>query len=332
MSKEAQDNNQEGSPASSGAAATPSYEVIAEVPNEVNPGVPSGLVVAWVNVDDLKEQDKNAHLMNPVMFTQLTENVRKRGTLESVPLCALVNGVIEIVSGHHRVRAAREASVRRIVILLDITGLSRSSIAAKQLAHNFINGYDDKDLVAEIARLITEVDDMIESYLEKTQIEVQEIDIGALLNPAMEIEWKEVSFLFLTSQFEKFKELVSAIGKKDMIGIAEADKFDAFIAALGKFQKYSDIHSVGMAVDILTKKALEEVTGAEYSDETQWQTIASCIGGGGSIPKEEASVIRKAIEDMVKAGVIDKKKKWKGLVRMAEFYLKRGEVVEGEKV
>jgi hypothetical protein len=299
------------------------YEVIAEVQ--------PGLIVAWACVSDLKEQDKNAHLVNPVMFGQLTENIKKRGTLESVPFCALVNGVMEIVSGHHRVRAAREASIKRIVILLDTTGLSRSSIAAKQLAHNFINGYDDKDLVQEIAKLITEVDDMIESYLEKTTIEVQQIDIGSLLNPAMVIEWKEVSLLFLSAQFEKFKELVQAIGKKDMVGVAETEKFKGFIDALGKYQKYSDIHSVGMAVDILTKKALEEVTGAEYSDEAHWQTIASCVGGGGSIPKAEASILRKAIEDMVKKGLIEKKKRWQGLVKLAEQYLKQGEAEAEEK-
>jgi hypothetical protein len=294
------------------------YEVIAEIQ--------PGFVIAWVNIEDLKEQDKNAHLMNPVMFNQLTDNIKKRKALESIPFCALVNEVIEIVSGHHRVRASREAGLKRIPVLLDTTGLSRSAIAAKQLAHNFINGYDDKDLVAEIAKLITDVDDMIESYLEKAKIEVQKIDVGALLNPAMVIEWKEVSFLFLGAQFEKFKELVSAIGKKDMIGLAEEEKFRPFIEALSKYQKYSDIHSVGMAVDILTKKALEEVSGAEYEENGEWQTIASCIGGGGSIPKAQASVLKKAVDEMVKAGMVDKKKRWQGLVKMADFYLKGGVV------
>jgi hypothetical protein len=297
------------------------YEVIAEIQ--------PGFVIAWVDIESLKEQDKNAHLMNPVMFSQLTDNIKKRGALESIPFCALVNNVIEIVSGHHRVRASREAGLKRIPVLLDITGLSRSAIAAKQLAHNFINGYDDKDLVAEIAKLITDVDDMIESYLEKTQIEVKEIDIGALLNPAMDIEWKEISFLFLHAQFEKFKELVLAIGKKDMVGLVEAEKFKPFIDALGKFQKYSDIHSVGMAVDILTKKALEEVSGAEYEENGEWQTIASCIGGGGSIPKAQASVLKKAIDEMVKAGTVDKKKRWQGLIKLADYYLKRGEIEGG---
>jgi hypothetical protein len=291
-------------------------EVIAEVQE--------GFYIAWADIEILKEQDKNAHLMNPVMFNQLTDNIKKRKALESIPFCALVNDVVEIVSGHHRVRAAREAGLERIPVLLDMTGLSRSAIAAKQLAHNFINGYDDKDLVAEIARLITDVDDMIESYLEKAQIEVANIDVGSLLNPSMEIEWKELSFLFLNTQFEKFKELVSAIGKKDMLGVAEAEKFKPFIDALGKFQKYSDIHSVGMAVDMLTKIALDKLSEAEYNDPCQWQTIASCIGGGGSIPKEDASILKTAIDEMVKSGQVEKKKRWQALVKMADYYLKRG--------
>jgi hypothetical protein len=293
-------------------------EVIAEVQE--------GFYIAWADIEILKEQDKNAHLMNPVMFNQLADNIKKRGALESIPFCALVNGAVEIVSGHHRVRASREAGIKRIPILLDTTGLSRSAIAAKQLAHNFINGYDDKDLVAEIAKLITDVDDMIESYLEKTQIEVSQIDVGALLNPSMEIEWKELSFLFLQAQFDKFKDLVSALGKKDLVGVAEGEKFKPFIDALGKYQKYSDIHSVGMAIDLLTKKALEEVTGAEYAENGEWQTIASCLGGGGSIPKDQASLLKKAIDAMVKDGLVDKKKRWQGLVKLADYYLSKGEV------
>jgi hypothetical protein len=293
------------------------YEKIAELGG--------GLELGWADVDALREQDKNAHLMNPVMFRQLADNIKRRGGLESIPFCALVNGVIEIVSGHHRARASREAGLRRVPILLDVTGLSRSAIAAKQLAHNFINGYDDKDVVAEIAKLITEVDDMIESYLENSQIEVTNIDVGTLLNPSMEIEWKEVSFLFLREQFDKFKELVLALGKKDMVGVAEPDRFKPFMEALRKYQKYSDIHSVGMAVDLLTRKAEEEVSGAGYADNGEWRTIASCIGGGGSVPKEDAAVLKRAIDEMVKTGVIDKRKRWQGLIKLADCYLRRGE-------
>jgi hypothetical protein len=228
---------------------------------------------------------------------------------------------MEIVSGHHRVRAAKEAGVFKIPILLDTTGLSRSAIAAKQLAHNFLVGYDDKDIVDQIAKIITDVDDMLESYLENSKIEVQDVDVGSLLNPSMNIDWKEVSFLFLRDQFDKFKELVSEVGPKDFVGVSDEEKAAPFVAALNKFQKYSDIHSIGMAVSLLTRKALEEVTGAGYEDDEEWQPISACTGGGGSLPKCSAAVLRHAIDSMIKDGLVDKKKRWQGLVRLAEYYI-----------
>jgi hypothetical protein len=49
----------------------PLYDVVAEIQ--------PGFVIARVDVRDLREQDKNAHLMNPVMFNRLRDNIKKRG-------------------------------------------------------------------------------------------------------------------------------------------------------------------------------------------------------------------------------------------------------------
>jgi hypothetical protein len=124
-----------------------------------------GIIVAKVSINILKEQDKNAHLMKPEMFRQLHENIKKRGTLESLPYCALTDKGVEIVSGHHRYRAAKEAGLKEIFVLLDTSGLNRSQIAAKQIAHNALVGFDDSTVLREIAKMINDVDDMIESYI-----------------------------------------------------------------------------------------------------------------------------------------------------------------------
>src|SRR6266699_1322539 len=47
------------------------------------------------------------------------------------------------ISGHHRTRAATAAGLSELFVLVDVTGLSRSQIAAKQLAHNAIEGQDN---------------------------------------------------------------------------------------------------------------------------------------------------------------------------------------------
>lgn len=72
----------------------------------------SGLVIAKVPLDKVKEQDINARIMKNEMQDQLTANIKKRGQLESLPLFVLVDGKLEIISGHHRVKSARAAEMK----------------------------------------------------------------------------------------------------------------------------------------------------------------------------------------------------------------------------
>ena len=103
----------------------------------------SGLVIAKVQIDQVKEQDINARIMKNEMQDQLTANIKKRGQLESLPFLVLVNGKLEIVSGHHRIKSARAAGLKELIVILDVSGLTRSQIVAKQLAHNAISGFDE---------------------------------------------------------------------------------------------------------------------------------------------------------------------------------------------
>lgn len=72
----------------------------------------SGLVIAKVPLDKVKEQDINARIMMDQMQDQLTANIKKRGQLESLPLFVLIDGKLEIISGHHRVKSARAAEMK----------------------------------------------------------------------------------------------------------------------------------------------------------------------------------------------------------------------------
>lgn len=59
-----------------------------------------------VPAECIREQDINARIMKNEMQRQLTDNIKKRGQLESLPFCALTEdgNRIEIISGHHRIR------------------------------------------------------------------------------------------------------------------------------------------------------------------------------------------------------------------------------------
>ena len=107
----------------------------------------AGLIIAKVPLDKVREQDINARIMKKEMQDQLTANIKNRGQLESLPLLVEKDGLLEIISGHHRIKSARAAELKEIIAIIDVSGLSRSKIASKQLAHNAISGFDDPSVL-----------------------------------------------------------------------------------------------------------------------------------------------------------------------------------------
>ena len=125
----------------------------------------NGLELWKVHPSSLREQDVNARSMPKAMFERLAQTIARDKRLESLPLCAKTERGLEIISGHHRVRAATAAGISEMFVLVDATGLTRSQIAAKQLAHNAIEGQDNEQLLAEIYRQIEDAESTRSSTL-----------------------------------------------------------------------------------------------------------------------------------------------------------------------
>ena len=301
---------------------------MAEVQNEINYreiyDMGHGLIIAEVNISDLKEQDINARIMKPEMMNQLTENIKKRGQLESLPFCALEGNKIEIVSGHHRIKAARAAGMDTILVILDISGMSRSQLAAKQLAHNAISGFDDDSTIREIVKMIEDVDDMLESYIGKEILEEPLSQFEKMAAPAVQFDFKNIVFTFLPHQIKDFSNLVKSLetASADIVGIANYEECQAFIETLSKYQQFTDIRNVGAAVHSMIESASEKMESAGFdgSDESEW-TYLSKIFGSNAVPKESAEVIKQALKKAEKAEVIGKKKRWQLIEYLAADYL-----------
>ena len=71
----------------------------------------NGLELWKVHPSSLREQDVNARAMPKAMFERLAQTIGRDKRLESLPLCAKTDRGIEIISGHHRTRAATSAGV-----------------------------------------------------------------------------------------------------------------------------------------------------------------------------------------------------------------------------
>lgn len=282
----------------------------------------SGLIIAKVPIDKLKEQDINARIMKNEMQDQLTANIIKRGQLESLPLLVCVGDVIEIISGHHRIKSARAAGLKEIVAIVDESGLTRSQIAAKQLAHNAISGFDDDSTLREIVKMITDVDDMIESFVGKDILEEPLSEYDKMLSPEISFDFKNIIFSFLPHQVKDMEMLIKnlEITSPDIIGVATFEQCKEFVETLAKFQKFTDIRNVGAAVHSMIQLANEKMNDIGFNEEDDW-TYLTKIFGSGAVPGESAEVMKQAIKKAEKEGIITSKNRWQLIEYLCADYL-----------
>jgi hypothetical protein len=221
-----------------------------------------GLGLYMVPLEFLREQDVNARIMDGGEYGQMVSNIRKSGYLESVPLCATApddTSKLEIVSGHHRIRAAREAGLKEVPILLDSSGLSRTEIVAKQLAHNRLVGRDDPELLRQLFELLDTPELMLESGLANDLLDIPEVDLDQLLAPRLEMDWKVITFTFLPHQFDDMQGLLDAIPATDLLLAGSLDQFSEFMKATIQYARIKNVRNAGLAIASLTAIALKEI-------------------------------------------------------------------------
>lgn len=282
----------------------------------------SGLVIAKVQIDKVKEQDINARVMKNEMQDQLTANILKRGQLESLPFLVLKDGKLEIVSGHHRIKSARAAGLKEIVVIIDISGLTRSQIAAKQLAHNAISGFDDDSTLREIVKMITDVDDMIESFIGKDIMEEPFNEYDKLLEVATATDFKAISFVFLPHQVQDMDALIKNLETTapDIIGVASYEQCKGFVETLSKYQKFTDIRNVGAAIHSMVQNANERMNEVGFNEQEEWTYLAKLFGSS-AVPGESAKVIQQAIKKAEKEGTVTSKNRWQLIEYLCADYI-----------
>jgi hypothetical protein len=167
-----------------------------------------GLAIWRVHVDDLHEQPLNAQAMTPAQFARLKATIERDRRMESLPFCALTVKDplrIEIVSGHHRTRAARAAELFYVPCLVDETGLTPDPVKAKQLAHNALSGESEAQLVQRIFESITDVDARLEAFIEPSGSPLAPVRLPRL---DLDLGYRVVQLVFLPHQAAAFDAAV----------------------------------------------------------------------------------------------------------------------------
>jgi hypothetical protein len=283
------------------------------------------LAVVIVRYADLREQDINAQVMQPREFDRLTENIRIRGQLESLPYChqAADGEPMYIVSGHHRVRAAVAAGVEYGPVLLDTAPMTLSQVRSKQIAHNQLHGEPDRDVLAQLVRMIDNVDDLLATGLPDDFLPTVEKDDTALSIPHAEFDWRTVTLAFLPRQLADFTACLDVIDKhSDVIGAADRELYERFAEAAYRYGQLQQIRSMATAIGLLISIAAREVSQAEQDGVkpgSDWVRTAHLVGG--AVPPDAAKVIAAAVEKMTGAGDAAAGQPWQALERLAADYL-----------
>lgn len=268
------------------------------------------LEIWYTHIDNIYEQDRNAQVMPPEMLTALSKNIAKEKRLESLPFTVKRmkddKVVFELISGHHRVRAARMANVQYIYVLADTRDLNRSKVVAKQLAHNSISGKSDEQILKEMFKEIDDVNDMFESYIDPQSLKIFVPDVAPKSEQInISFDFKNVTFSFLDSQFKDYEELINLlVGEQTEINLCPKEQYEKFKEVFDKTGKTADIRSSGAVMSKIIDVMRRE-NGLEHDEDSV--SIVDLFGVQ-SVPKQLAEKIQNLMQEkhlIVEEGKID---------------------------
>jgi hypothetical protein len=219
----------------------------------------------------LREQDRNARVMSPQQFAALVRNIAKRKALESLPLVHKVGDEFFIISGHHRVRAAIQAELPALLVLVETRPLTRSEVVAKQLSHNAIAGHDDPAMLRQLLAEIQDIDALVESAVDKAAIEKLTAVKVTVPDVKVDYDWKTLIFTFLPTQVEDLEALCDQVKGHDVIGVVDAAIYERFVTAMRKLGKADNIRSIGALVYRMMQ-ITEEYLAAQQPASTEGGT------------------------------------------------------------
>lgn len=285
--------------------------------------------LAIVSVESLELLEKNARFMTNETFRNLVENVRRDGGLSSLPFCVRTEGGYRVLSGNHRVMAAKEAGLTEIPVLFTEKALSHQEEVAVQLSHNALAGQDDPML---LKALYAEIEDLGLKYYagldDKTLAELEKVALNNLAE--VRLDFRTITFAFLPEEVDRLQSALEAAAKfaasKELFAVALKDwdrAMDALTKAQSAFNVRNSATGFCLILDIFEAHQEDLQAGwdiGEGNSRRSWVPLAS-VFGGDRVPVEVAKALKAAVDRMVDAGDLQASSKWKALECWATGYL-----------
>ncbi len=284
-----------------------------------------------VAVDRLDLLDKNARVMRSEMFRRLVENVKTDGQLSQIPFCVKMGDRFKVLSGNHRVMAARAAGLDEIPIIYTAESLTRDREIAIQLSHNAIAGEDDPTILKDLWSELQTVSEKLYSGLDDKALAT----LAAITMPALsevKLEFRTLTLMFLPEEVpqvqQAFEDARTQVKANDLY-LARFQDFDRLLDALAATNAAHNVKNTAtgllclLALFARHQRDLAEGwfdPATEEAKHKSWVPIAS-IFGTDKIPADVAVVLKRAVDLALREEDVTAESRWKFLEYLAAEYL-----------
>lgn len=267
----------------------------------------------------------NAHYMKPEMYKRLVANVRRDGRLTSVPFAIwnVEHEKYEVFSGNHRTRAAIDAGLREIDLMVTDDDVPAAQKRAIQLSHNAIFGEDD---YAVLKRLYEEIEGV--DWKEYSGLDDKTLDMLKKVSPSSlgeaNLQFQVLNLVFLPDEIEAAKKMLKealdqcAGDEKWLVRMREYSDFLELQEIAGamngvKNQAVSMMLVLGVAMANVTafSQALED-REEHLKRSSHWVPLHGVLGTD-RVPPEVALKLKRCVDTMVAQKVIPEDKRFQAI-------------------
>jgi hypothetical protein len=190
-----------------------------------------------IAIRSIQEAEINPQIMGEDDFKRLVANIKKDGVLTSSPLIMQLSDSKYIcISGHHRIKAAIKAGLKKIVCAI-IQKVDDSTRLRLQLTHNDISGTPDPEIVRQLQAKITEEDlKLCDILIEQSKQEDETLNVEIP-------QYRYVNICLLPESKEVFTDLIQFL---------QGDESDKYLIEKQDYEKLKDLLTIAFEAGFKT--------------------------------------------------------------------------------
>lgn len=276
--------------------------------------------------------EENARYMTHEQFVRLVDNVKEDGCLTSAPFVWWNKKTDQyvIMSGNHRTKAAIEAGLSEIDIILTRDELTESQRIAIQISHNTITGQDDTSTLKNLYEKILDMDMREYCGVDDKTLDLLK-DVKPISIGESNLEFQTLTLMFLPNEMKEAEKAIDEalkIIKSDKILLARFSEYDKWLDSIEAASNAHGIKNAATAImvilDIFSRNITDLSSGWDHPEVNKKARVPiSSITGTDRVIVESAKIISRACDKAVCKDEIKKEDKWKFIERLCSEYIDR---------